>query len=211
MNQLLSTVFHEVRNPLGVINLHAELIRKNPDNAAISAEIISRTSLELEKLLTEFLNFSKPLIIEKNDKDIEKTLNCLVSLVKPSCEEKNIKLVYKNNLAKDISVSHDGAKLNQVLFNLVKNAIEASKSGQKIEISLENDEENILIKIADKGEGIPEKNQEKIFQPYFTTKSQGTGIGLFQARKVVEAHQGRLFIDSNKTKGTIFIVQLRRD
>lgn len=211
MNKLLSTVFHEVRNPLGVINLHAELIRKNPANAAQSAEIISRTSLQLEKLLTEFLNCTKPVALEKTDSDLEKTLNCLISLIKPSCEERNIKLVYKNNLTEDAKAAHDGAKLNQVMFNLVKNALEASKPGKKLEITLENDHNNILIKISDQGTGIPKENREKVFQPYFTTKKQGTGIGLFQSRQIIEAHGGNLLIDPEKTRGITFIIQLRRD
>ncbi|OGI02703.1 MAG: hypothetical protein A2Y25_11170 [Candidatus Melainabacteria bacterium GWF2_37_15] len=209
MNQLLSTVFHEVRNPLGVINLHAELIMRNPEKAALSAEIISRTSRDLEQILTELLDFSKPVVLEKTEGNLECTVSEVINLIKPGYDEKNIELTFKNSLNKGISLNFDKTKINQVLFNLLKNALEASKPGDKVEVSLEKKHNSIFIKISDQGSGIPAENREKIFKPYFTTKKQGTGIGLAEAKKIVEAHQGSLYIDTKKTGGTAFIIQLK--
>ena len=210
MNQLLSTVFHEVRNPLGVINLHAELIMRNPEKAALSAEIISRTSRDLEQILTQLLDFSKPIALEKTEGNIEHTINKVINLIKPGYDEKNIEITFKNTLKKELSLSFDKPKIHQVLFNLLKNALEASKSGDRVEVSLESFKRNsIFIKISDQGLGIPAENREKIFKPYFTTKKHGSGIGLAEAKKIVEAHEGSLYIDTKKAGGTSFIIQLK--
>ncbi len=211
MSKMLSTVFHEVRNPLGVINLHAELIMKNPENAVRSAQIISRTSRDLEKILSELLAFSKPLRLEKTNEDIVSLIYDIVSLIRPKYEQKNVEMVFDNALGERGKLSFDRVKIYQALFNLLVNALEASEPGGKVIISLEKEEQSYLIKISDEGEGIPDEIREKIFEPYFTTKKQGSGIGLAETKKIIEAHEGDICIHNHEQAGTTFMIRLKGD
>ncbi len=209
MNRLLSTVVHEVRNPLGVINLHAELILKNPGKAAMSAEVISRTSADLERILTELLDYSRPLTLETARNDIARAVNETICLIRPSYEDAKVELALENRLEEKALISFDRIKIFQALFNLLKNALEASKPGDKVEILLKRERDDVLIRISDQGPGIPVENREKIFEPFFTTRKKGTGIGLARTKKILEVHDGSLCIDPDKTGGAAFIIKLK--
>jgi len=219
IGQLCSTIAHELRNPLSSIDLYAKIISKNiekinsdikEDKIAESlnnaATCISNASKNLESLLTELIDYSKPMTIEKSDTNLESALDELTNLVKPSFEEKEVKLSLKYSLNKGIQVKFDKIKLNQAILNIIKNALEISKKDTNVEILVDNQDNDdmVHIKIQDQGEGISPENKEKIFTPYFSTKERGTGLGLAQARKIMEAHGGSLNIISTSPNGTIF-------
>ncbi len=219
IGQLCSTIAHELRNPLSSIDLYAKIISKNiekinsdikEDKIAESlnnaATCISNASKNLESLLTELIDYSKPMTIEKSDTNLESALDELTNLVKPSFEEKEVKLSLKYSLNKGIQVKFDKIKLNQAILNIIKNALDISKKDTNVEILVDNQDNDdmVHIKIQDQGEGISPENKEKIFTPYFSTKERGTGLGLAQARKIMEAHGGSLNIISTSPNGTIF-------
>ncbi len=219
LNQLFSIAMHELRNPLGSINLHTEIISKkleilNPENSAIVSEIqestglIKRTSEKLEKILSELLDFSKPLSLEKTELNIEEAVSEIINLIKPSYEDKNVGLVLKNFFDNNLLVNFDRAKLHQIIFNILKNALEVSEPGKKVEVLLTNEHDRIYLKVIDEGPGVPAEFREKIFEPYFTTKKEGTGLGLAQAIKILEAHEGDLYVDPKSINGTTFILSL---
>ena len=219
ISQLFSTVMHEIRNPLGAVNLHTKIISKKLENLETkdsqgvkdileSVEIINRTSGDLEKILSELLDFSKPLALEKTELNIEDGVNEIINLIKPSYEDKNVGLIFQNALDKNLLVNFDRAKIHQVIFNILKNALEVSGNGTKVEVSLTNDQDKVYLKISDQGPGIEEKNREKIFEPYFTTKKEGTGLGLAQARRILEAHDGSLYVDPDSIDGATFVMSL---
>lgn len=219
ISQLFSTVMHELRNPLGAINLHTRIISKKLETLGEenqvtvreileSIELINRTTEELEKTLSELLDFSKPLSLEKIELNIEDVTNEIINLIKPSYDDKKVELTFYNSLDKYLLVNFDRAKLHQIIFNILKNALEVSESGQKVEVSLTNEHDRVYLKVSDEGPGIPEENREKIFEPYFTTKKEGTGLGLAQARKILEAHEGDLYVDPASKNGATFILSL---
>jgi len=219
ISQLFSTVMHELRNPLGAINLHTRIISKKLESLESgnqgtvkeileSIELINRTSEDLEKTLSELLDFSKPLSLEKTEVNIEDGVKEIINLIKPSYENKNVELIFNNSLNTHFLVNFDRAKLHQVIFNILKNALEVSESGKKVEVLLTNKEDSIYLKISDQGPGIPEEDRKKIFEPYFTTKKEGTGLGLAQAKKILEAHYGSLYIEPDTTEGTTFVLSL---
>ncbi len=215
---LCSTIAHELRNPLGMIDLHAKIILKSVEKLEVkgtetllnSANILSKATQNLEKLLTELIDYSKPMILEKTQTNLEKHLLEVVGLVQPSFEERKVGILFENLLNNNYKILFDAPKLYQAVLNLVINALEISKPGDAVKIVADyNQEDNlILIKISDEGPGISSANLEKIFTPYFTTKSQGTGLGLAQSRKILEAHGGSLFISSTGAKGTTFVLTL---
>ncbi len=219
ISQLFSTIMHELRNPLGSINLHTKIISKKLEalqntnqeeikNILESVELISRTSLNLEKTLGELLDFSKPISLEKTKLNFETAVKEIINLIKPSYENKNVGLIFKNSLNNNFLVNFDRAKLHQVIFNILKNALEISEPQSNVEVLLTDEENSICLKISDQGPGIPAKSREKIFEPYFTTKKEGTGLGLAQARKIIKAHDGNLYVDPNSISGAVFIISL---
>lgn len=221
IDQLCSTIAHELRNPLGMIGLHAKIISKNIKKLGIkdqevfeslinSTNSISCASQNFEALLTELTNYSKPLFLEKTETDINKTLLEVINLVKPSFESNNVSLSFENLLNESCKISFDKLKVHQAVLNIVKNALEVSKSGDSVKIFVDYNNENnsVLIKISDEGSGIAPEFREKIFTPYFTTKKTGTGLGLARARKIMEAHGGSLLISSTGTEGTTFLMSL---
>ncbi|OGH96664.1 MAG: hypothetical protein A2039_04605 [Candidatus Melainabacteria bacterium GWA2_34_9] len=234
---LCSTIAHELRNPLGMIGLHAKIISthlsryselvsesqimeqvqnnslKNKEileSLMISANSISNASENLETLLTELIDYSRPMSLEKSETNLEKTLLEVINLIKPSFETNNIDLSFKNRLNHNYKVLFDSKKVHQAVLNIVKNALEVSKAGDKVKVIVDynNEGDSISIKISDEGPGISQEHRKKIFTPYFTTKKDGTGLGLAQARKIMEAHGGNLLISSTSTKGTTFILSL---
>lgn len=219
MSQLFSTAMHEIRNPLGSISLHTRIISKKLEQLDVenreilkeifnSIEMINRTSEDLEKILSELLDFSKPLSLKKMELNLEETLNEIINLIKPSYENKNVELLTENILESNYSMFFDRANFHQIIFNLLKNALEVSEPGQKVKVLLENDSENTYIKISDEGPGVSEQNRKKIFEPYFTTKKEGTGLGLAQAKKILEAHEGDLYLAPKNTIGATFILSI---
>jgi len=219
IDELCSTIAHEIRNPLGMMALHSKIISKNVEKLEVkdkevlknlmnSTDSISNSVQNLETLLTELIDYSKPMVLEKNQTNFEKTLLEVINLVRPSFEENNINLSFENLLNENCKAAFDGKKIYQGVLNIVKNALEVSKAGDTVKIILDyNNEDNlILIKISDEGKGITPEHREKIFTPYFTTKKDGTGLGLAQTKKITEAHGGNLLIDSTNAVGTIFIM-----
>lgn len=216
IGQLCSTIAHELRNPLSSIGIYAKIISKNIEN--INSEIadpqisesltnaancISNATLSLEGLLTELIDYSKPMTIEKSNNDLQSALNEIVSLVKPSFEEREVSILVNYSLDNNIQVKFDKIKLNQAILNVIKNALEVSQKNDTVEITVDNDD-MVCIKVQDQGKGIFTEDKERIFTPYFTTKRGGTGLGLAQARKIMEAHGGSLTVISTSPKGTVF-------
>jgi signal transduction histidine kinase len=182
---------------------------KNIEGMIESIEIISRTAVNLENMLTELLNFSKPVIPEMAEFNLEKAVMEIINLITPSYRERGVQLVLVNSIYKDFLLKFDRAKLHQVIFNLLKNALEVSKTGDLVEILLRTNGDNILIKVSDEGSGVPAEIREKIFEPYFTTKKDGNGLGLAESRKLIRAQGGDLFLSNSESRGAVFIISLK--
>lgn len=219
LSQLFSTAMHEIRNPLGAIDLHSKIVQKKLERVKTEDEqtlkevqetlvLIRKTTENLGQTLTELLDFSKPLTLEKSEINLAQTVEEIVTLIKPSYEDKNVGLHFENSLQTDFLTGFDRAKFHQVIFNILKNALEATSDEGEVKVSLTDGYDNIYLKISDNGIGISEENREKIFKPYFTTKKEGTGLGLAEARKIVEAHEGALFVEPGTLKGTTFVLTL---
>jgi len=221
IGQICSTIAHEIRNPLGMINLYAKIISKNTEavkdteigeSLRSASKTISDAVVGLEDLLTHILDFSKPFKIEKKDENIETTIKEVLNLVKPAFDEKSVNLSFKTDLNSDVKIKFDREKISQSLLNVIKNALEVSKASDVVEItaSLKN-KNTVSIKIKDQGQGISAKYREKLFTPFFTTKKQGTGLGLAQSKKILEAHNGSLNLFSSDANGTIFELTLQTE
>lgn len=235
IGQLCSVVAHEIRNPLGLIDLYAKLIEaqaeqwvgglqetypdlpelkeKLPftDNIAMVRDAIGG----LEVILSELTQYSRPLTLEANEQLVVPMVKKIVAFYQPKYAEKDVNLSCHVNpaLVDELMANVDEKRFRQALLNLLKNALEACKSGATVSVTIasrENDKD-IYIKVTDEGGGIPKRSLEKLFTPYFSTKGNGTGLGLAHSRKILQAHGGRVeLLNTQEGVGTTFALVLPR-
>ncbi|MEA2033366.1 MAG: ATP-binding protein [Euryarchaeota archaeon] len=211
IGEFSSGVAHELRQPLGVISNSAYFIGMKLKD--IADEKVNRHLAILDKevkranrLITDLLEFARVPVPTLNECDINQVVEEALSGVDipPNVE---VKKELKGDLPK---IHADFDQIQRTCLNIIANAILAMPGSGSLKIKTGEDKEegNIEISIADTGEGIPEENREKIFEPLFTTKPRGVGLGLSLCKKYVEAHGGKIEVESEVGKGTTFIVKL---
>ncbi len=216
LGEMAAKVAHEIRNPLVSIGGFANLIdRRIGDNPEIKkyASIIREQVLNLENILNNILNVSRPQApAAKKTFDVHQMIHKVATILSTALQERNIRLV----LQLDCSVPQiygDEKMLYHALLNLFKNAMEAFPEGQQqrtIRLQTRCKNQHIDIAVVDNGMGIPPELHEKIFQPFFTTKSGGTGLGLSIVKQIVQSHGGQIFLKSKPEKGTTVTIRLKR-
>jgi len=210
VGKIARTLAHEVRNPLTNINLSVEQLEEfiHDQNLIIYFDIIKRNTKRINDLVTELLENSKPMELNRSPIPIQTILQNTVELARDRANLKNIKIVTDLNLNGE-SVLADESKLNIAFLNILINAIEAVKKNTgEIKISSEANKEKCFIKIIDNGTGIPDDHLAKIFDPYFTSKANGMGLGLAATQNIISTHNGRIDIETEVGKGTTFKIEL---
>jgi signal transduction histidine kinase len=208
VGQLAAGVAHEINNPLTNILLDAEALqRKNKDEAAKkrAAEIISQTEV-VKKIVRNLLEFSRQVEPEMREIHVEELVEKTLSIL--SHQLRNIHV--KKNLLPKLKLKGDFNQLQQVLLNIILNAIHAMPKGGTLGIDVKSMDGFAEIRVTDTGEGIPKKHLGKIFDPFFTTKKigEGTGLGLSIALGIVQRHKGDILVESRVGKGSAFIIRL---
>lgn len=199
IGEMAAAMAHEIRNPLGGIEGFASLLKRDldiPKQKEMVDAILDGTRA-LGRLVTSVLEYARPLDLEKERLDLVPLIQEVVNFASADADF-HAKCLLK--LPKTCPVMGDADHLKRALLNLLRNANEVASF---IEIIL--DEELV---IADNGPGIAQENLEKIFTPFFTTKAQGTGLGLSETHKIIEAHGGRLTVDTKEGEGTRFAIEL---
>jgi len=204
--QIRSSLFkitHEIKNPLAVCKGYLDMF--DVDNIEHSKKYIPIIKKEINFtliLLQDFLSMTK-ISVEKEILDINLLLTEVVNSFKSLLSEKNIDFIYKIS-DDEVFALGDYNRLNQVIINIVKNSIEAiSEKGQgRIKIYTRLNKNEIMIYIEDNGIGISKENMKKIMDPFFTTKSNGTGLGLSLSSEIIKAHKGEIYFTSELNKGT---------
>lgn len=212
LGQTVAEISHEIKNPLMLIGGFAKQLLKNArdEKVRIKLDLIAGEVRRLEHLLAELKDLYTPrgLIFEKIS--VYELLQEVYTLVETDCDCKNIAIALKVENG-DICLRGDREKVKQVLLNIVKNSIEAVSTGDVITIDAEPTGEQVTISITDSGPGIPEEIRQKIFSPFFTTKKQGTGLGLSVSKRIIEDHpRSSLEIQSQNGKGTLVKIILPR-
>jgi len=204
VGEMAATVAHEIRNPLVSIGGFAQLLKKKlPDNEKIQryANIIISQVENLENILGNILNIAHPKKPELQVFDIHKIIHQALMMMEEVIQERKIKLNLQWNCP-DASVVGDEKLLFQAVLNIIKNALEAMQIDKILDIKTSCDDEFIEIHIKDQGRGIPAQHLEKIYDPFFSTKSGGTGLGLSVVRQIVHDHHGNIEIQSQVNRGT---------
>ena len=215
LGQLSAGLAHEIRNPLGVIKASAETLSKMLGSAdPLRNELAGYISSEVNRLNTivsRFLDFARPMKLDLRPQQIAALLESALKAVHDRWPEAKVEVErrYAPNLPK---VHLDADLCEQVFTNLVLNAYEAMPDGGKLKVAAVNGNSNgrrgVEIKIEDTGPGIPPEITEQIFNPFFTTKKGGVGLGLSIVSKIVDDHNGRIHVTSEPGKGACFAVFL---
>jgi signal transduction histidine kinase len=196
---------HETRNPLNIIRGLAQLVAKQenvpPEIAAKSREIINETD-RVTAQLNEFINYSRPREVRRAATDLGAVAGEVVRALNYDIDEKKIQLEV---LVESVVIEADEQLLRQALFNLVLNAIQAVPPQGVIRIrASRRSNEEAFIEISDNGPGVPAENRGEIFKPYFTTHTEGTGLGLSVVQQIVLAHGWEIQCVANEPAGALF-------
>ncbi|HWF46320.1 MAG TPA: ATP-binding protein [Bryobacteraceae bacterium] len=215
LGQLTAGLAHELRNPLGTIKASAELLTKastlaRPEVMSEMAGYIVTETDRVNGLISNFLDFARPLQIHPVTADLRSVIADAVRQHSDLASKMGVSLAVKE--ASNITnFSFDPDLLKIALSNLLQNAIHASKAGQTVEIRVEQLNENVRIFVVDQGNGIAPEHLENIFNPFFTTKPQGIGLGLAIVSKIVDEHQGLIHLASQPGQGTTFTLTLPKE
>ena len=236
LGRLVRTIAHEVRNPLGSIRLGTQLLQHTDEEvcaapsapeAALNApsvaaastalsqeEINEYTSIiikevdRLNRFIEQLLTFSKPAMEVAKRMDIHQLLDNSFAICRPELNRQAIRVVTEYDTCPQVNVNEDG--ITQVLLNLFYNAIEAMETGGTLTIQTEYLKEAaaVHIRVQDDGPGIPPDDVPLLFDPFYTTKQKGTGLGLYISQKILAEHEGSIEVDAALEVGTAFVIEL---
>lgn len=212
IGQLAAGIAHEIRNPLAGISGSIQLLsadKVDPDQQKLM-KIILKEIDRLNNLITEFLDYAKPE--KKPDQSIDLSLileEVIQNLKRHPDSGLDTQWIVNLSSQKILGFSE---KLKQCFLNIILNALQAMKEKQNsiIQINLKNDEVYSVLEIKDNGSGMTEETKKRIFEPFYTTKSKGTGLGLALTHKILESHQASIVVNSEVGKGTEFIIKFPR-
>jgi signal transduction histidine kinase len=210
LGEMAAVLAHEIRNPLGSIRGTAEILRDDYRPGDPKHEFIEIQIKETERLnhvVEDFLRLARQKPVELRDCSIREELETIVTLVAKDAQNRGISLRLESN-AEAAIFRGDGEKLRQAFLNIVINALQATPAGGSVSIVLNKSDTGFEIIFRDSGSGIAPDDLQRIFEPFYTTKSDGTGLGLAVTRKIIEGHCGKMDIESKPGQGSTVSVRL---
>ena len=213
--RLLARLAHEVRNPLSSLDIHVQLLEEDLANLAPQAReqltprlaIIRGELHRLESIVGHFLRLASPSAVDLEPVRLDHIISHVCELLRPEAAARGAEIVAEMDRALP-ELTADPVRLTQALLNLVINALQAVEHAGRIVISAREADGWISVAVRDNGPGIPAERLAAIFDPYFTTKPEGSGLGLWIAQQIVTAHGGSLGVQNASTGGAIFTMAL---
>jgi nitrogen-specific signal transduction histidine kinase len=202
--KLAAGIAHEIRNPITSIKGFLKLIEDEQYKRYV--EIIKNEVDKIEQISNEFLILANPHLENRKEINVSQLIESVKDLLEPQAVNKNISIQTEFESG-DITIYCDEMKIKQVLINIIKNAIEAMESGP-ISITVKKSDHLVMVSVTDEGAGFSDDVAIQLGQPFFTTKENGTGLGLLICQKIIEDHKGKIFVESMAEKGTTFTIQL---
>ncbi len=210
LGEMVAGVSHEIKNPLGIIQSTSELLTSMPNGDETHkrlSKVITEESIRLNRIVTEFLDFARPHKLNIHECYLEEIIRKNISFLNSELESKGIVVNDKVN-SRTFKLQADYDLLYRALMNIFINSIQAIDDAGSISVSVDEEKGGYRIEVEDTGCGITKENMKKIFNPFFTTKEKGSGLGLPIVRKIVEGHQGTIDIESQEGAGTKVVIRL---
>jgi len=210
LGELSAGLAHEVRNPLGSIEGAVQILGRRDlaeETRQEFKEMASREVARLKGLVTHFLEFARPELPRVVASDVGLLLQSVAKLASETARMTQVEIVVETAAALP-SISVDPEQIRQVLLNLAINATQAMPSGGRITLRALHNGATVRIEVEDEGGGIPTEDLERVFDPFFTTRSNGTGLGLSIAYQIVSQHGGHIAAQKNPQRGMTFVVTL---
>jgi signal transduction histidine kinase len=212
VGQMTTQIAHEIKNPLGSIRFAAEVLKRqgttNHADALSTIQVIERSVDHLASICAELSEFARPKKLNRVETNLNNLLDDLLPMVADRLTSKRMQVAKQYD--PDIPAGYyDGTELKKLFLNLIINAVEASEPGSSIEIrTRHNGYQDVLVDIVDKGSGMDPETQKRLFEPFYTTKEKGTGLGMAIAKQIAELHSGDLTVISQAGAGTTATVRL---
>jgi nitrogen fixation/metabolism regulation signal transduction histidine kinase len=213
---LAAGVAHEIGNPLNSLHIHLQLmerkvkkLRSSEDKRELRESIdIARSEItRLDSIVTQFLRAIRPSKPQLHPEDVNKIVQEAVRFFEPEIKDRDI--VVETELRSDLPLLElDRDQMKQVFYNVIKNSFEAMKRRGIMRIRTDRDDTHVKISFTDTGGGLSAEHLSRVFEPYFTTKATGSGLGLLIVRRIVREHGGELAIESSEGKGLILTIRL---
>jgi signal transduction histidine kinase len=213
LGEMVAGVSHEIKNPLGIIRSTAELLEEKSASDRIQKKlstIIIEESERLNDVVTDFLDFARPQVPNFQSCHLEEIIDRNLSFLQPELDKKRVFVNNGNLNSKAFTIEADTGLLYTAFLNVFINAIQSMKDGGNIKIAIEEEKDNYRVEIQDTGIGITKENLNKIFNPFFTTKEKGSGLGLSIVKNIIEGHKGTVLVESEEEVGTRVSVTLPR-
>ncbi len=215
IGRLTSGVGHEVKNPINAIVVHLELLRTKLDlagsdeRAVRHLDIIESEIQRLDRVVQTLVDFSRPVELQLRDQDLRSVVSSVLMLASAELATRNVDVV-SDLPPTPMMAKLDADLIKQAILNIVLNGAQAMEElgGGKLTVHLRDEGRMAMLSIVDEGPGIPEAIRDKIFDLYFTTKKEGSGIGLAMAYRILQLHNGRIDVQSGRTTGTTFVLRI---
>ncbi|MCO4851100.1 sporulation two-component system sensor histidine kinase KinE [Bacillus vallismortis] len=209
VGELAAGIAHEIRNPMTALKGFIQLLKGSVEgDYALYFNVITSELKRIESIITEFLILAKPQAIMYEEKHVTQIMRDTIDLLNAQANLSNVQMHL--DLMDDIPPIYcEPNQLKQVFINILKNAIEVMPDGGNISVTIRSlDQEHVLISLKDEGVGMSEDKVRRLGEPFYTTKERGTGLGLMVSYKIIEEHQGKIMVESEEGKGTVFHLTL---
>lgn len=212
MGHLASGVAHEIRNPLNAISMLAQRFKHefqpvsdNDEYKRMADTMVSETS-RINTIIDQFLEFARPVELNLHPVHVSDVFQNIETLLKGEASNRDIS--FNVECEPELTIHVDVDKMTQAIVNVIRNSIQACAPGDRIDVTCTKQNARLRIDISDSGAGIPSEQLKKIFNLYYSTKEQGTGIGLSVVQQIISQHGGDIDVQSTKGKGTTFTIYL---
>jgi two-component system, NtrC family, sensor histidine kinase HydH len=211
LGQLTAGLAHELRNPLGTMRASAEMLSKNIDSGGeIARELAGFISTEVDRtnsLITRFLEFARPLKLRLQKTELSQVADQAIAELERHNPPYRV-TVYRNYSPDVPALELDAELMERVVYNLILNAAQATPAGGAVTVKTRAGDSMVELSVIDRGSGIAKADSESIFNPFFTTKTEGVGLGLAIVSKIVDEHGGTIAVESEPTHGSTFRIFL---